>query len=136
MSQSYTDQTLTIDDRLGDLLGRMTLDEKLAQLGCVWSTQLVEDDAFSEARRATCSANGTGQITRIGSSTGLRPAESAAFANRIQRWLGGEDAARDPGDRARGDRRPASPRATRPSFPRRSGWPLPGSPSSSRRWAR
>ena len=87
MSQSYTDQTLTIDDRVGDLLGRMTLDEKLAQLGCVWSTQLVEDDAFSEARARELLENGTGHITRIGSSTGLRPAESAAFMNRIQRWL-------------------------------------------------
>ena len=44
MSQRYTDQTLTIDDRVEDLLGRMTLDEKLAQLGCVWSTQRDEYD--------------------------------------------------------------------------------------------
>jgi len=87
MTQSYMDQTLTIDDRVEDLLGRMTLDEKLAQLGCVWSTQLVEDDQFSEAKARELLANGTGHITRIGASTGLRPAESAAFMNRIQRWL-------------------------------------------------
>ena len=30
----------------------MTLDEKLAQLGCVWSTQLVADDRFSPERAA------------------------------------------------------------------------------------
>ena len=74
MSQRYTDQTLTIDDRVEDLLGRMTLDEKLAQLGCVWSTQLVEDDQFSEAKAHELLADGTGHITRIGASTGLRPA--------------------------------------------------------------
>src|SRR5262249_59998870 len=31
--------------------------------------------------------HGTGHITRIGAATGLRPAESAAFANDIQRFL-------------------------------------------------
>jgi len=87
MTQKYMDRTLTIDDRVEDLLGRMTLDEKLAQLGCVWSTQLVEADRFSEAKARELLANGTGHITRIGAATGLRPAESAAFMNRIQRWL-------------------------------------------------
>lgn len=74
-------------DRVEDLLARMTLDEKLAQLGCVWSTQLVADDAFSPERARELLRHGTGQITRIGASTGLRPAESAAFANAIQRFL-------------------------------------------------
>jgi beta-glucosidase len=73
--------------RLDDLLGRMTLDEKLAQIGCVWSTSLVEDDAFSERKAAALLANGIGHVTRIGSSTGLRPSQSAAFANAIQRFL-------------------------------------------------
>jgi beta-glucosidase len=65
----------------------MTLEEKLAQLGCVWSTQLVENEAFSEAKARRLLAHGSGQITRIGASTGLRPREVAAFANRIQRFL-------------------------------------------------
>lgn len=69
------------------LLARMTLDEKLAQLGCAWSTSLVEDDAFSPAAAARVLANGIGQVTRIGSSTGLRPRERARFANEIQRHL-------------------------------------------------
>ena len=87
MSQPYSDPTLKIDERVEDLLGRMTLDEKLAQLGCVWSSQLVEDDRFSEPKASDLLANGTGHITRIGAASGLRPAESAAFMNRIQRWL-------------------------------------------------
>lgn len=74
-------------DRVDDLLERMTLDEKLAQLGCVWSTQLVANDAFSGDRARELMPHGTGHITRIGASTGLRPAESAAFANAIQRFL-------------------------------------------------
>jgi beta-glucosidase len=87
VSQKQPDQARAIDDRVEDLLGRMTLDEKLAQLGCVWSTQLVEDDRFSEAKARELLANGTGHITRIGASTGLRPAENAAFMHRIQGWL-------------------------------------------------
>lgn len=74
-------------DLIADLLERMTLDEKLAQLGCVWSTQLVAGDAFSPDRARELLRHGTGHITRIGASTGLRPAESAAFANAIQRFL-------------------------------------------------
>ena len=31
--------------------------------------------------------DGTGQVTRIAASTGLRPAGIARFANEIQRWL-------------------------------------------------
>lgn len=77
----------SIAERVADLLRRMTLPEKLAQLGCAWSTALVEDDAFSVARAERHLANGIGSITRIGATTGLRPAASAAFANEIQRFL-------------------------------------------------
>jgi beta-glucosidase len=87
MKQDYRDATMPIEARVGDLLDRMTLDEKLAQLGCVWSTELVADDRFSPERARELLAHGTGQITRIGGSTGLRPHESAAFANDIQRFL-------------------------------------------------
>jgi beta-glucosidase len=84
---AYRDASLPTDQRIEDLLARMTLDEKLAQLGCVWSTRLVGEGAFSAARAQEVLANGTGHITRIGSSTALRPRESAAFMNAIQRYL-------------------------------------------------
>lgn len=83
----YQDPELAIDARVDDLCGRMGLDEKLAQIGCVWSTQLVEHDAFSPAKAGTLMAHGTGHVTRIAASTGLRPRENAAFMNDIQRWL-------------------------------------------------
>ena len=69
------------------LLARMTLDEKLAQLGCAWSTALVADDAFSEERANRLLTNGIGEITRIGATTGLQPRERAEFSNAIQRYL-------------------------------------------------
>jgi beta-glucosidase len=75
------------DPRVEDLLARMTLPEKLAQLGCVWSTQLFADDDFSAAAAADLMPDGTGQVTRIAASTGLRPEGLARMANHIQHWL-------------------------------------------------
>ncbi len=75
------------DPRVEELLARMTLEEKLAQLGCVWSTQLVSDDAFSPAAAARLMPHGTGQVTRIAASTGLRPTGLARLANHLQHWL-------------------------------------------------
>ena len=78
-------------ERVETLIAEMTLPEKLAQLGCVWSTQLVEGEGdkgdFSERKAAELMADGTGQITRIAASTSLRPRGLARFANQIQRWL-------------------------------------------------
>jgi beta-glucosidase len=87
MAEIWRDMARSAAERARDLVAVMTLDEKLAQLGCVWSTSLVTDGAFSEARAAQLLPHGTGHVTRIGASTGLRPGESAAFANRIQRFL-------------------------------------------------
>jgi beta-glucosidase len=83
----YRNASLDPAARAGDLLARMTLAEKVAQLGCVWCSTLVDGDAFSPRHAAERMPDGTGQVTRIGSSTGLRPTESAAFTNAIQRWL-------------------------------------------------
>jgi beta-glucosidase len=69
------------------VVARMTLDEKLAQLGCVWCTTLVRDGAFSVASAARRLEHGIGEITRIGATTGLRPRERAVLTNAIQRYL-------------------------------------------------
>src|SRR5438445_11054402 len=81
----YTDPGLPLQERVEDLRSGMTLDEKLAQLGCVWSPALVAGHAFHADFVAARMPHGIGQITRIGASTGLRPAESAALMNAIQR---------------------------------------------------
>jgi beta-glucosidase len=80
----YKDPARPLDERVEDLLGQMTLDEKIAQLGCLWSTALVHDDTFDANFVASKMPHGIGQVTRIGASTGLRPRESAAFMNAIQ----------------------------------------------------
>src|SRR5438105_11499840 len=62
----------------------MTLDEKLAQLSCIWSTAFVSTGSFDPDTVAEKMPHGIGQVTRIGASTGFHPQESAAFKNAIQ----------------------------------------------------
>ncbi|MEO2167895.1 MAG: glycoside hydrolase family 3 N-terminal domain-containing protein, partial [bacterium] len=83
----YRDAERPVTERVADLLARMTIAEKVAQIGCIWSVALVEDDQFSAARASAFLPDGTGQITRIAAATGLRPCENAAFMNAIQRYL-------------------------------------------------
>src|SRR5215468_10690846 len=83
----YRDVTLATDERLDDLVERMTLDEKLAQIGCVWSSKLLTTGAFDAAAARELLAHGIGHVTRIGGGTVLGPRESATFTNAVQRFL-------------------------------------------------
>ena len=78
----YRDPTQPVETRVADLLSRMTLDEKLAQLGSAWIYELEDPQDASRLL-----ANGIGQITRIGGASNMKPAASAAAANAIQRFL-------------------------------------------------
>jgi beta-glucosidase len=81
----YRDPNASIEDRVENLLALMTLDEKLAQLGCLWSTTFMNGDALDPAIIAEKMPHGIGQVTRIGAATGLHPRESAALMNAIQK---------------------------------------------------
>ncbi len=81
----YRDANAPIEERVENLLALMTLDEKLAQLGCLWSTAFVRDGAVDADAVLAQMPHGIGEITRIGASTGLHPDESAALMNAIQR---------------------------------------------------
>ena len=83
----YLDPRASTADRVADLLERMTLEEKLAQLGSAWLVLLVSKDGFDETVAAPVLADGIGQVTRIGSSTGLWPDESAKLLNDIQEFV-------------------------------------------------
>ena len=69
-----------------DLLSRMTLEEKCAQLGGVWFSDLFTAGQFDEAKMQQLLGDGIGQVTRI-SGTGFAPADAAAAVDRIQRFL-------------------------------------------------
>jgi beta-glucosidase len=81
----YKNPAAKVTDRIEDLLSQMTLDEKIAQLGCFWSTALLSKGSFDPEFAAEKLQNGIGQITRIGASTGLQPTESAELYNAIQK---------------------------------------------------
>lgn len=83
----YRDPARPVAERVRDLLARMTLEEKIAQLGSAWVYELFEDTAFSEQKARAVMGNGIGQITRIGGASNLAPAASAELANRIQAFL-------------------------------------------------
>jgi beta-glucosidase len=80
----YRDPNAPIEERVANLLSLMTLDEKLAQLGCLWSTAFISAGNFDPDKVAAMMPHGIGEVTRIGASTGLHPQESAALMNAIQ----------------------------------------------------
>ena len=84
-TEPYRDPLVPLDRRVEDLVTRMTLDEKLAQIGSVWLTDLVRGDRFDAPSVARRLEHGIGHVTRIGASTGLRPVASARLMNEIQR---------------------------------------------------
>jgi beta-glucosidase len=83
----YRDSARPIPERVEDLLDRMTLDEKIAQLGSAWVYELLDDSVFAPEKARALMAHGIGQITRIGGASSVRPADSARLANTIQRFL-------------------------------------------------
>jgi beta-glucosidase len=83
----FTDATRSIDDRVDDLLGRMTVDEKVAQLGSYWVYEILNGTTFSPEKASDLLGCGIGQITRIGGASSVQPAESAELANTIQKFL-------------------------------------------------
>ncbi len=76
-----------ISARVADLLERMSLQEKLAQLGSIWSHELLDHDAYDQSRVEARLRDGIGQITRIAGATNLDQREAAEVANRLQRFL-------------------------------------------------
>jgi beta-glucosidase len=83
----YKDASQSIDARTKDLLSKMTLDEKIAQIGGVWSYEVLEAGKFSPKRAESLIKNGIGQICRPGVSTGFPPKDMADLINGIQKFL-------------------------------------------------
>src|SRR5262245_42818335 len=90
----YRDRKLDVRQRVADLMSRMTLEEKAAQLFCIWNlkreTLLDEHGRFdrSKAAKHYGNGNGLGQVGRpadFGSATS--PRESAELTNAIQRFF-------------------------------------------------
>lgn len=79
--------TLSIQKRIDELLARMTLDEKLAQLGSCWMRELQTGGALDPEKVQHRLQQGIGQITRPGGSSTLLPLELAQVTNQLQHFL-------------------------------------------------
>lgn len=92
---AYRDQKLSIDQRVVDLLSRMALEEKIAQLEGAWENRqffsdpnllfVNEKKEFVPERAAALLKNGLGEMSRPSEQRG--PREMAEFTNTMQRWL-------------------------------------------------
>jgi beta-glucosidase len=69
------------------LLSRMTLDEKLAQVGSCWIHELQSQGALDPARMQEKLGQGIGQITRVAGGSTFTPQAAAKAANGIQKFL-------------------------------------------------
>lgn len=79
--------SLTISQRVENLLARMTLEEKLAQLTSCWMHDLQTDGVLDEEKVNRRLRYGIGQITRPGGDSTLPPQEIARATNQLQRFL-------------------------------------------------
>ncbi|WP_448536639.1 glycoside hydrolase family 3 N-terminal domain-containing protein [Sphingobium yanoikuyae] len=99
----YKDATAPIDLRVRDLLGRMTLEEKVGQIIALWATKadIMDDLTFSPAKASKAYPASFGQITRPSDRRGApngstqaggvgarwrTPADTVAFINAVQKW--------------------------------------------------
>ncbi len=83
----YRDAALPIEARIEDLLARMTLEEKVAQLGSVWSFQLTTGEELDAGKLGDLLRQGIGHVSRVAGASNLDAAAAAEMGNAIQRFL-------------------------------------------------
>jgi beta-glucosidase len=90
----YKNPNLSVDARVADLLKRMTVEEKVAQLTCLWGQRpqakpqtdfSTDRGELSPEKAREVMKHGVGQIGRQRERKG--PRDGAAFANSVQKWL-------------------------------------------------
>ncbi|MGQ9663369.1 MAG: glycoside hydrolase family 3 N-terminal domain-containing protein, partial [Kiritimatiellia bacterium] len=87
MKPTYRQQRLATRERVEDLIARMTLEEKAAQLGSVYCKDLVVRGRFSAAKAGKLLRYGIGQIARAGGMQGVNGTQAAQIVRDLQRFL-------------------------------------------------
>ncbi|MEM1529964.1 MAG: glycoside hydrolase family 3 N-terminal domain-containing protein [Candidatus Bathyarchaeia archaeon] len=85
----------TLEDRVRDLVRKMSIEEKIAQLGSIPASDLLENGKFSHDKASKLIGMGIGQITRLAGrllepeapESPREPSRVAEIANDIQRFL-------------------------------------------------
>ncbi len=93
----YRQRDASVDARVADLLQRMTLEEKVAQLQGIWNRKREIQDAqgrFDPSKAQALLGRGVGEVSRPSEIAGapadrnVRSArEQALFVNAVQKWL-------------------------------------------------
>lgn len=83
----YQNPSLPIEQRVDDLLRRMTIEEKVAQLGSRWIYEIADERGLNRQWAQERMAHGLGQVTRLAGGSVLGPVETAKLANQIQQFL-------------------------------------------------
>jgi beta-glucosidase len=88
----YKNSSLSPDQRARDLLSRMTLEEKVAQMKCVWQdkkTMLLDGAGKFDLEKAKANfPDGLGQVGRPSDTNGgLTPFETVELTNAIQKYF-------------------------------------------------
>ncbi|GAA0734734.1 glycoside hydrolase family 3 N-terminal domain-containing protein [Sphingomonas japonica] len=100
---AYRDRRRPVAERVADLIGRMTIEEKVGQMIALWATksEIMDGLGFDPAKASASYPNGFGQITRPSDKRGApgagdaaggtaanwrTPDETVAFINAVQRW--------------------------------------------------
>jgi beta-glucosidase len=91
----YRDSKLPVEQRVADLLSRMTLEEKVAQMEGAWENRdffsdpkalfVDEKGNFLPERAGVLLKNGLGEISRP--STNRDPRQMAEYTNTVQKWF-------------------------------------------------
>jgi beta-glucosidase len=91
----YRNPNLPLEQRVADLLGRMTLEEKVAQLESAWENRqffhdpkdlfVDEKGNFLPQQASVLMRNGLGEISRPSENRG--PRAMAEYTNTVQRWI-------------------------------------------------
>ena len=88
----YKNPALSVEERVADLASRMTLEEKIAQMLCVWgekkNTFIDEDGKLSLDKLKKFYKDGIGQIGRLSdTNNGLSPVDMAEMVNELQKYF-------------------------------------------------
>ncbi len=99
----YKDARAPVPARVADLLGRMTLEEKVGQMIAIWArkAEVIDDLAFNPAKASAAYPHGIGHVTRPSDKRGVpgitgasggtaarwrTPRQTVEFINAMQRW--------------------------------------------------
>ena len=88
----YKNPKLSVDDRVADLLERMTLEEKVAQMVCIWGQKKTilfdETGKFNLKKLGLYLKDGIGQVGRISDTGGgLDAMEMMDLSNNLQKFF-------------------------------------------------